>query len=168
MKKILFLLLFTISLSASTGMKTLTNTTVDSLEHSGILTLKSVNIPGNLTGSGSLSASECTFGSIKWTGATHLATCRILRNSTLTGSLLAAHSTFERNVTVTSNYVELDGGVIKGDLIIQPTSNPKEEQTLLLSGAALIKGNVKFLSGNGILKKTDRAEVQGQVTGLKD
>jgi hypothetical protein len=168
MKKILALLLLTCSLHASTGNKTLTNTTIDSLEHMGVLALKNVDIPGELSGSGSFAASECTFGSIKWTGAAHLRNCRILRNSTFTGSLLAAQTTFERNVTVTSNYVELDGGVIKGDLIIQPTSRSDEEQTVALSGAALVKGDIRFLSGNGVLKKTGRAEVQGQVIGLKE
>ena len=167
MKKVALLLLFTLSLHASTGQRTLTHTTLDSLEHSGMLTLNNVDIPGPLTGNGSLSATDCTFGSIKWTGNARLTSCLTMGNATFTGSLFATRCTFQRSVTVTSNTIEIDGGVIKEDLIIQPTPRTDEEQTVILSGAALVKGDIRFLSENGVLKKSPRAEVQGQVTGLK-
>ncbi|TAK75385.1 MAG: hypothetical protein EPO11_05565 [Gammaproteobacteria bacterium] len=81
-------------------------------------------------------------------------------NTEIMGPLKADKSHFQK-LTVTADETELKNSEV-GDILIKTTSN--KEQTLYLD-KTIVKGNITFESGRGVIIEKGKAEIKGKVTG---
>lgn len=132
----------------------------------GKTTLNRLAIRDDLSGMGALTVNKAEIGGFKWEGPVTLNKVKVREEANFTGALTFNECEFKGTVTATSDMLAFNEVEIEGNLVIIGTETGGE-QKLILSGKSLIKGNVTFASGNGVIETRDDSRVLGQVTGTK-
>ena len=117
----------------------------------------SLNIKGPFTAKNIICK---TFKVIGPVDVTHL---KVEGDTSIMGSLKANQSQFE-NMSISADEIFLKDVDVK-DIFIK--KNMDKKQVLQLKGKTLVKGNIAFESGQGIVELDSAAKVQGEIKGAR-
>ncbi len=132
----------------------------------GQTTLDQVTVENQVIGNGTLHLTKGRIGGFDWKGATTITECHVGKQANFTGPLSLETCTFSGSIIATSTMVHLNAVEVNGNLLI-PETGQNEAQTVVLTGGSIIKGNITFASGQGIVKKEGDSKIEGKVIGTE-
>jgi|GEM_PF-3200498 len=94
-------------------------------------------------------------------GSLYITDFNIGRNIKIIGLLEATNGTI-KDLEVTSSDITLQDVNINNIII---NVNKGKQQTLYLKGKSLVKGNINFISGKGLIVKGSDVQIKGEITG---
>jgi hypothetical protein len=160
------------------GSAQLKDAQLKDLHHSGELELEKVKISGAAIINGHLQATESSFNDLTVNGQSELKESQALGTTSINGALETKESKFDgslivhglleaknstfKNVTITSSKINFKDCELQ-DLTIKSTKEDKQQ--ILTLDDTTINGNVKFESGNGLIKMDKASKIAGKVTG---
>lgn len=189
LKKVVFLALLAANSTAfavthSTNMEfgavQISQTSPQSINHSGVLQLDNVKVAEVTMVNGYLMAKNSQFHEVTVNGQCQLETTELLGPVTVNGQLQlknvnaeapitvngfigARSSLFEKPITVTSSSADFIDSTLQ-DITLEPVKNQSQRLNLTRTK---VNGDVVFASGNGVVRMDPASSIAGKVTGGK-
>ncbi len=163
-----------------TGPTYLSNVTADSLVVTGPFEFHNLTVTNDATIQGPIANSEeGNFGRLEVTGPlmatnihckvlavigpAHVSKIQVRDNTSILGPLVAKESTFQ-DLSGLGDRIVLENVEVR-NIFIQKNSKKDEPQILDLLDKTLVKGNISFESGKGIVNRAPFARVTGKIRG---
>jgi hypothetical protein len=150
---ILFMLAFSLQLFGSAknqvanGNLTYGQEIFDSLQINGSVALNGTMVLQRLQVNGTLAATNAQIGELQIKGQAALSHCVVKDKCTVTGSLKGSFSTFEKEITLTSDSSVFDSCSIVSIHVLKTKDHVT--QTIEIKGKTNLTGLISFESGNG-------------------
>jgi len=135
--------------------------TFDHLTVNGSATLDEVSVQEAVI-NGLLRATKCMIKKLKVNGSAHLAKSIIAEDTHIAGSLEADESSFD-SLTLISTYSRLIDSQVKAIVVQKTYPTTKVQQIELVN--SIVKGDIRFESGDGEVILKQGARIEGQVIG---
>ncbi|MBS0647920.1 MAG: hypothetical protein JSS10_01690 [Verrucomicrobia bacterium] len=147
------------------GYLTYGNEILNSVQVNGFVTLNGTTILQQLQVNGSLSAHQAQIGEMMVNGQASLNSCTVKNKSTVIGSLSAMLSTFNNEITLTSDHSAFDGCTI-ASIRVSKNKNSSIPPMIELKGKTKVTGLITFESGNGqVMASPDSQISAAQIAG---
>lgn len=144
------------------GPVTLENFKADALSVTGPLVGKDIVLK-KLSCIGPVNLEKAIIEEFNLVGPADLMECKITDDSKIIGALSAKNSEFGK-ITITTSDIHLDNVKTKG-VLVKHNSGSSEKQRMVLTGDAVVDGDIVFESGEGFLEKSESAQIKGSVKG---
>lgn len=162
------------------GAVQISQTSPQSINHSGVLQLDNVKVADTTVVNGYLMAKNSQFHAITINGQCQLENSELLGPVTVNGQLQlknvnadaaitvngfmgARSSLFEKTITVTSSSADFIDSTLQ-DITLEPVKNQSQRLNLTRTK---VKGDVVFAAGNGVVRLDPESSIAGKVTGGK-
>lgn len=149
MKYLLISLLF--FSTAYAGTRTYGPIIVQSVRYRGEVTLQGTKVLGPLDVKGRLFAKQAILNKVKVDGPVILDHCEVNGPSNIDGNMMASTTQFKQDITIAGTKIILDHCVIT-NLRVRRTPPYKGTQTVTLTNATSVQGNITFDSGKGTVR----------------
>jgi hypothetical protein len=152
---------------------------VDDLNVDGSTSLNGTTVTNTVTANGSLRANHSILNKVTANGSAQIRNSEIkghlccsgsadiykskVNTATISGSLFAVTTIFAEQLSLATDKTILQSSQTK-DVIIQVVNNHEE---LYLQNNTIVEGNITFLSGKGLVFKSDNSKIIGKVRGGK-
>lgn len=142
-----------------------TESEFDKLTVNGLTTLKNVIVNGELIVNGITNAIKSKFNSsIEIQGELNSEDSVFHDSVKVFGLLTGRKSKFNNLITIDSKLI-LDQSETK-DIVVELKGNKKQrKEEVILKRGTIVNGNLKFISGKGIIKKSDDSVIKGEIIG---
>jgi len=131
------------------------------LDVAGKVTLRGTTVLGNTHIAGILKATNATLKDLELAGKAKLVTSKVQGNARVSGYLLACNSNFTNKLIISSDHTRIENTIIPSIKI----SPGNREQVLYLANNSLIKGDITFESGRGMVLMDQTSQISGKVKG---
>jgi hypothetical protein len=112
---------------------------------------------------GTFTAKNITCTKLEIIGPVDVTDLKVSEETDIVGPLKATQSTFQK-LSVMADKISLDD-VAVDDITIQKNKNHQKAQVLQLKGKTIVKGNITFESGEGIVEQDQDVKIQGEIKG---
>lgn len=134
---------------------------ISQLDVAGKATLRGTTVLGNTHIAGILKATNATLKDLELAGKAKLVASQVHGNARISGYLLACKSHFTNKLIISSDHTRIENSTLPS-ITIQPGSR---DQVLYLANNSLVKGDVTFDSGRGMVLMDQTSQISGNVKG---
>ncbi len=136
------------------------NQTVNDVLCYGPADLEGTNVTGNVTVFGPLIIHNATINNLTVMGELKSADSTIKGPVSVYGPIFSNASTFEKDVFSATNYMQMNGSKINGNVTIKSSS---QQGVLDMSNASSISGNVDFSEQSGVAELDSSSHIAGNI-----
>ncbi len=119
---------------------------------------------GQLFITGTFNASNVQCDQLKAIGFIEISNLHVRENTDVSGYLLV-HAGHLNDIEFMGREIQLDNVEANNIMIKSDILEPETQQALIITGSTVIKGNVTFNSGRGIIKQSSKAKIMGPTKG---